>query len=182
MPPGKSSRGGEDQDPAELPGIALAVGLACAGTARAPGRQEDARIEHPQPGAVQTGGSVRTQGWIDEERAGHPDGVAERGRLPGLAVPDHDDGGAECAYFRLQLAQLCGLLAAEDSAEMAHEEEHDDATLQERGQRRRSSCRVEDRDAIEARQIHVHLRTARDGAGSHAGKDTGPRLYCVEPA
>jgi hypothetical protein len=114
----------EDEQTPELPGVALGVLLTGATTPGPDGGQKEPRIQGAIPAPVQTSSAVRSQTRIDEQREGQSHFVADGGRLPARAAADDHEPCSEPGQAIMDAAQLRELLAAEDSPEVADEEQH----------------------------------------------------------
>ena len=117
--------GANDEHPPLLPRIAYRRPLALPFPDGAQPAQDDAGTERAAQAALQAGGGVRPQLWIDVERTFHMLAVAEIAGMLRPAVADDDQLGSTPADLRKRVAQLRNLLAAEDSAKVADEGEHD---------------------------------------------------------
>ena len=156
--PDQLAGGVEDENAAELPGIPLDADLSRPGPAGLAGGRKDTRIENAYPTSTQPSGPVGAQGGIRIELEGDAGlGTKPRG-LCWRTVTDADENRPGRADLRRHVAQLCDLLAAEDSAEVAHVDEHCRPVAQDVAQGDLASFAVLDTDAIEAGEIHSYLR------------------------
>jgi hypothetical protein len=114
----------EDEKAPELPGVALGVPLTGTTAPGPEGGQKEPRIQGAIPAPVQTSSAVGSQTRIDEQREGQSHFVADGGRLPARATPDDHEPCSEPRQAIMDAAQLRELLAAEDSPEVANEEQH----------------------------------------------------------
>ena len=107
-----------------MPRVPRDPGLPGSGAPSAPHGQHDTRVEHPVPGATQARSAIGMPAWIGDQVERNVGFGPERRQLVRLAVADHDHTGPACTNLFVDGAQLCDLLAAEDSPEVADEDQH----------------------------------------------------------
>ena len=150
---------GHDKGPAQLPGIALYPGLA---VAAAPGSHQVAECaprKGPSRTAAEPGGPKGGHFRIDPERGRENQFVPH---VPGLGrqtVADHHQLGAPLLDLRVNVTQLRDLLAAEQSAEVADEDEENRLLLPGAPQDDRISIRVGKFDRCQALGSVLHRLT-----------------------
>ena len=121
----------DHEDSAELPGIALHLGLAEAAAQRAHGVERQPRREELDAATAQARRTIGAQLGIHEQRTVQREVLTEGRREVSAAVSDDHELGAPGADVFDPVAQLRDLLAAEQSAEVADEDEDDRAVLPE---------------------------------------------------
>jgi hypothetical protein len=114
----------EDEQAPELPGVALGLLLPGATAPGPEGRQKEPGIQGAIPAPVKTSSLIGSQTRVDEQREGQSHFVADGRRLPARAAADDHEPCAEPGHAIMDAAQLRELLTAEDSAEVADEEQH----------------------------------------------------------
>ncbi len=139
--------GPDDEDAAHLPGIALDRRLARAGAQRAHGATHEARREHAEHPALHAEGAVGLALRVDVDRRLDRELVLEGAREVPVAVADEDEAGAPARDLLPLAVHLHRLLAAEHSAEVAEEHEHDGVLRPEVGERVLPAVQVPDHGA-----------------------------------
>jgi len=121
--------GRDDEDTAELPGIALHGRLPGAAAKRTIGIAEETRRGDPGSAPSKACGSIGHQLRIDEQRGLESELLTEVLGEARVAVADDHDLDPPFAPLLDRVAQLRDLLTAEESAEVAQEDQHHRAIL-----------------------------------------------------
>ena len=124
----------DHEDAAELPGVSLDRALARAGAQCAERVPRQARRQDLDATAPQPGRAIGAQLGIHEQRAVELEVLAKGCGKVRRPVSDDDQLGSASANLVDPVAQLRDLLAAEQSAEVADEDEHDRSLPPERAE------------------------------------------------
>jgi len=161
----------DDERRAELVGALARLPDPVARPMCTPRSAEAARVEQ-QPERVDPGKRSRgrrSRVVVDEEGEGDPLPLDEVGGVVTVAGPDHHDLGAEAPDFVVVLTQLRGVLPAEQSTEVAEEDQHDRPVLPIATQPVVDAGRVRQLDSSECPKIYGRQsRTWRRGDAGDA--------------